>query len=223
MMDCNGWSPVYKPLVPAMKPRCVDPIGYTDSNARATRFYDNGHYVGHDEPTLKFISSASGSGNHMTYFMQLAQEPTAAPTTSSTGTIVSRYAELSPAPWFGLPICDPNSYPGGPCTPDSDSNAGSTSIAGSAFMELQFYPPGFGPWFDAPSCDQTRYCAALNIDSLSCPGAPPAVPVVGGCAQPNPNCVEPVNFALLQTDGVPAGPQARNLRPRASFTPMPRP
>jgi hypothetical protein len=48
------------------------------------------------------------------------------------------------APWFGLPICDPRSYPQNPCTPASDSNIGTNTrnAAGSALMELQFYPRG---------------------------------------------------------------------------------
>src|SRR5260370_8412039 len=103
----------------------------------------------------------------MSYLMQLALDPVAAPTPNGS---VTKYAELSIAPWFGLPLCDPKSYPQQPCTPDSDSNTwlGSKTDAGSAFMELQFYPPGFGPFKDAFSCDQTQYCVARTIDSLSC-------------------------------------------------------
>ena len=36
---------------------------------------------------------------------------------------VTNYGELSVAPWFGLPICDPNSYPQNACKPDSDKNS----------------------------------------------------------------------------------------------------
>lgn len=134
------------------------------------RFEDNGVYVGHDEPSVKFISSAPGSGNDMTYVNTLGKDPHAKPTTSPHGKTVSDYAELSPAPWFGLPICDPGSYPQNPCKPDSDSNSGAISdpnAAGSAFMELQFYPPGYQPFVDGPSCDATHWCAALTIDSPS--------------------------------------------------------
>jgi hypothetical protein len=49
-------------------------------------------------------------------------------------------------------MCDPNSYPQNPCTPDSDSNSvrsATRSAAGSAFMELQLYPPGFTPFVDS--------------------------------------------------------------------------
>jgi hypothetical protein len=117
------------------------------------------------------------------------------------------------APWFGLPMCDPKSYPQNPCTPDSDSNTGdgTPSDAGSAFMELQFYPPGYAPFQDAGSCDQTRYCAALTIDSLEC---------TLNFVTCNNNCIEPVNFAYLQTDGVPAGPPSPQLLNSAiSFAP----
>jgi hypothetical protein len=36
------------------------------------RFKDNGVYVGHDEPPVKFISSAPGSGNDMTCITRLS-------------------------------------------------------------------------------------------------------------------------------------------------------
>ena len=65
------------------------------------------------------------------------------------------------------------------CTPDSDTNIfdGSNPAAadyigkhpGTAFMEMQFYPPGWAPWPvpGASAATPTQWCAALNIDSLS--------------------------------------------------------
>src|SRR5262249_41809741 len=179
-----------------MRGRCTDPMT-VDEEGDAYRATDNGHYIGHDEPSVKFISSAPNSGNTMTYYMQLGVDPKKAPTADGT---VSDYAELSIAPWFGLPMCDGKSYPQNPCTPDSDTNSGVVSDpngAGSAFMELQFYPPGFGPFRDAVSCDAQSYCAALTIDSLAC---------TFGFATCNNNCIEPVNFAYVQRNGVPTGP-----------------
>jgi hypothetical protein len=212
-MDCNGWSSAYQLATPAMRMRCVDPIapfaqpGYNNAHGR---FYDNGHYVGHDEPTVKFISGVAGSGNNMTYFQELPVDPAGAPTSSpSANPTVSVYNELSPAPWFGLPMCDSNSYPtvggaGGvshPCTADSDANHANNG--GSAFMELQFYPPGNGPWFDAPSIDQNKWGVAVTIDSFEVEIAN----VQGNFVQvPNPNCTEPVNVAFLTHDGIPMGP-----------------
>ena len=87
-------------------------------------------------------------------------------------------------------MCDPNSYPQNPCTPDSDTNSGLISdpnAAGSAFMELQLYPPGYTPFVDSESCSVTKWCAALTIDSLEC---------TFNFATCNANCEEPVNFAL---------------------------
>jgi hypothetical protein len=125
---------------------------------------------------------------------------------------VVKYGELSPAPWFGLPMCDPNSYPQNTCTPDSDTNTGlnkSASDAGSAFMELQLYPPGFAPFMDSVSCSATQWCAAVTIDSLEC---------TFNFATCNNNCIEPFNFAYLQTNGVPAGPPAPQDPNLATFT-----
>ncbi|HEY7947216.1 MAG TPA: hypothetical protein VID75_06050, partial [Acidimicrobiales bacterium] len=75
-IDCNGWSTVSKPLKPQMRSLCTDPIQIR--NGKASRFVDNGWYVGHDEPSVKFISTAPGSGNTMTYDMQLPVDPTKA-------------------------------------------------------------------------------------------------------------------------------------------------
>jgi hypothetical protein len=78
-------------------------------------------------------------------------------------------------------------------------------------MELQFYPPGFAPiWTDGISCDNTHWCAAMTIDSLEC---------TLGFAHCNPNCVEPVNFALISRDGTPAGPPSPQLANQRTFTP----
>jgi hypothetical protein len=95
-------------------------------------------------------------------------------------------------------VCDPQSYPILPCTPKSDDNApnGRYPGGGSAFLEMQFYPPGFGPWLDAPSFDNDHWGAALTIDSLE---------GTYGFTNLNLNCVEPVNFAFITKNGVPPG------------------
>jgi hypothetical protein len=200
MLDCNGWSSKYGALGGSMGSLCTDPI--TVKHGKASRFIDNGWYVGHDEPSVKFISYAKGSGNTMTYYMTVPKDPAKVPTPNGS---VTTYGELSVAPWFGLAMCDPKSYPQNPCRPDSDANIGtdgSPQAAGSAFMELQFYPPGFGSFVDSESCSATQWCAAMTIDSLECSF---------NFATCNPACPEPVNFAYLQTDGVPAGPPSPQL------------
>jgi hypothetical protein len=49
---------------------CTDPRGNWGG-----RFEDNGTYVGHDGPSVEFISSAPGRGNNMTGVMCLATDP----------------------------------------------------------------------------------------------------------------------------------------------------
>jgi hypothetical protein len=207
-LDCNGWSDAYQTVRKLAGDLCTDPIRVVDGTG--SRFSDNGWYVGHDEPSVKFISSDPGSGNTMSYLMRVATDPARSPTVDLK---VTHYGELSVAPWFGLPICDPLSYPQNPCTPDSDSNLGSISNpndAGSAFMELQLYPPGYTPFIDSESCSATQWCAALTIDSLECNFA---------FATCNPNCEEPTNFAYLQTNGIPTGPPSPQLADASTFTP----
>lgn len=106
-LDCNGWSPLYPSVRPAMRSLCKDPVAFGPGNAPEW-FEDNGWYVGHDEPGVGFISSTPGSANTMTYYIQLPVDPSKAPTASGS---VTHYGELSVAPWVGLVMCDPRGRP----------------------------------------------------------------------------------------------------------------
>jgi hypothetical protein len=220
-LDCNGFSPVQKPV---RLNWCTDVRGSKKDtpNTDDGRFYDNGHYIGHDEPDMAFTSSASGSGNNVNWTFKLGRDPKAAPTVAHPGHDVSHWFELSSAPWVSMALCDPGSFPLTPCTPKSDSNAPTCNNAncssglggGSAFMEMQFYPPGQAPFVDNISCDNTHWCAAMNIDSLECP----ANFATNNLAACNPNCIEPVNFAFIQRDGVPTGPPSPQDQNTMTFT-----
>jgi len=184
-----------------------------------------GHYVGHDEPSLAFYSHKPGSGNRMSYNVTLPVEPPA----SSPNNVNKAFSfELTGSDWFGMAMCDTQSYPEliKTCTPDSDSNilnpATSPRHAGMAYMEMQFYPPGWIQWptwataVGASSCDPTRWCAALNIDSL-------AVNAVTNQLN-NPACqaqagVEYLNFAFVTRNGKSTGPANPLQSTLATFTP----
>ena len=56
-LDCNGFSAIQKPLKTLNV--CADPRGL---NEGYSRFYDNGRYIGHDEPSIGFYSHAPNSG-----------------------------------------------------------------------------------------------------------------------------------------------------------------
>jgi hypothetical protein len=209
-LDCNGDSPTQK-SIRAMT--CTDIkgiLGVDNQNTWGGKFYDNGHYIGHDEPDATFVSSKKGSGNNVTFTETLGTDPSAPPTDKTPGSDTSHWFQLTPAPWMSMAICDSNSYPQLPCTAESDANApactdafncnpNSYPGAGGALLEMQFYPPGNPPWVDSESCDLTHWCAALTIDSLEC---------TYGFAQCNSDCEEPVNFAWIQTNGVPTGAPA---------------
>jgi hypothetical protein len=197
-LDCNGLSPISHNVKKFMA--CTDPHG-----DYGERFFDNGKYIGHDEPSVRFLSSRPNSGSRLVWRLTLPQKD---PVPTQSGSSVATF-ELTPAVWIGLALCDSNSYPQNPCHRASDKNTGSglTTDAGSAFLELQFYPPGLAPLL---SCDATHWCAALNIDSLECNY---------GFEFCNANCTEPVNFSFLQTNGIPPGPPAPGHQTDATFTP----
>lgn len=196
-LDCNGHSSIQKPI--KANDICADPKGYEGGRA-----YDNGFYIGHDEPTVQFVSSAPGSGNNTKWEITLPKERPLPATQTFENQITF---------WFSMALCDPRSYPQQPCIPNSDNNHSATfdpTSAGSAFLEMQFYPPGFSPFITQISCDLKHWCASLHINSLEC---------TFGFAFCNPNCFETTNFAFIQMDGIPTGPPGPASQTNASFTP----
>jgi hypothetical protein len=209
---------------------------------------DSSYYIGHDEPSLLFYSNTPGSGNANVYQMTLPTDPQAQPSQDGTGSTWN--IQLHPAFWFGMAMCDDQSAPNPagtsvpsragpnvPCTPNSDTNIYTDHLGGAhyigqhpgaAFMEMQFYPPGWAPWPAGNSCDATQWCAAMTIDSFSRnsnfrPGNPNR--------NNNPTCLgqiggtEYVNFAFITKNGVsqaPANPKALQSDPNSvGFTPDP--
>lgn len=165
-----------------------------------------GHYVGHDEPSVLFYSNTPGSGNHMQYNVTLPTEPSGAFSDTK-----GYSAEDSPAFWFGMAMCATQSFPesSSTCTPDSDSNIvnpdNTKHAPGAAFMELQFYPPGFASQFAGFSCDSTKWCVAMTIDSLA--QNPFTGQVLNStCTAEIGGSIEYVNFAYLTMSGKPIGP-----------------
>ena len=66
-LDCNGYSQIQQPLKTPLV--CADFVADYDQ-----RGYDNGHYIGHDEPSIGFISTASHSGNNVQWEFTLPRE-----------------------------------------------------------------------------------------------------------------------------------------------------
>jgi hypothetical protein len=220
-LDCNGFSPIQKTVAAAKA--CTDIrgiLGINNKNTWGGRFYDNGHYIGHDEPDARFLSSVPGSGDNIFWSETLGRDPAGAPTVKTPGKDRTHYAELTIAPWFSMALCDPFSYPQLPCRPNSDKNAPATVDApvppgvypgaGSSFLEMQFYPPGEAPFIDNISCDNTHWCASLHINELEC---------TANFVSCNTGCEETTNFAFIQTNGVPTGPPGPQLSDVATSTP----
>jgi hypothetical protein len=172
--------------------------------------FGEGHYVGHDEPSLLYYSSQPHSGNQMQWQAQLPTDPSPS---NPTQTNKSYTFELTPAFWFGMAMCDtqsaPNPVNNHSCTPDSDSNittdANIGHHAGTAYMEMQFYPPGWVQEFNGPSCSATQWCAALNIDSLS-EDYPNGEVQNATCQSETLGGLEYINYAYITKNGVPQGP-----------------
>jgi hypothetical protein len=204
----------------------ADPLGY------------GGEYTGHDEPSLLFYSATPGSGTSQLYNLTVPSDPPTLPTQDGTGGTFNFQDRI--AFWFGLALCDDQSgpNPGGsplggpniPCTPASDSNIyDGTAVSdpdyigkhpGTAFMELQFYPPSWVKWPPGVSCDPTKWCAALAIFQLN--RNQNEFPNV----TQNADCLdkvgeEPANFAFITRNGQPIGPPGPLDLTLGSFDPSP--
>ncbi len=197
LLDCNGFSTVQKSLF--VDQTCAHPRSGTGGEVN-----DNGHYIGHDEPNMRFISNAPGSGNNVVFKLNLPKHNVAPAGTSSFQDYI--------AFWFGMALCDNNSYPQNTtCINNSDLNTGLGILAtdaGSAVLEMQFYPPGYPNFFNNVSCDSIHWCASLHINSLECTFE------FTFC---NFGCIEPTNFAFITKDGVPIGPPSPQLATFGTF------
>jgi hypothetical protein len=205
---------------------CSESSGILCTEAFDYLGYD-GKYTGHDEPSILFYSTIAGSGNNSTYTLTLPMDPPTAPKQNGSGGTFN--FQLRPAFWVSVALCDDQSAPnpgGSPvspnilCKPGSDANIfdGSDPAKpdyigkhpGAAFMEMQFYPPG---WINGH--DRTRWTSALTIDSfsqnLNTGQVNPCANGTGG--------TEYINFAFITKNGIPTGPPSPLLANSNTFTP----
>jgi hypothetical protein len=206
---CNEGDPVCA--------ETADAIGY------------EGRYTGHDEPSALFYSDVPGSGNNANYRPILPQDPPILPRQDGRGGTFNFQNRI--ALWFGMDLCDNQSAPEfthAPCTPNTDANifdGGDPTKPdyigrhpGTAFLELQFYPPGWVSFENGISCDATKWCAAMAIFSLN---QDQNTGVVNNADCLNRVGIEPANFAFITRDGRPQAPPAPLDLTTTAFTPDP--
>ena len=189
-----------------------------------------GRYTGHDEPSLLFYSDKPGAGNDSSYRVVVPRDPPILPRQDGKGGTFNFQDRV--ALWFGMALCDNQSAPEfthAPCEPNSDSNIFDGADPskpdyigrhpGTAFLELQFYPPGWASFGDGGiSCDATQWCAAMAIFSFNSDQ--------NTGTNNNADClgrvgVEPANFAFITMNGKPHAPAAPLDQTAATFTPNP--
>ncbi|TCO57246.1 hypothetical protein [Actinocrispum wychmicini] len=201
-------------------PLCAEPV---DSIGR------DGSYTGHDEPSTVFYSNKTGAGTNAQYQLTIPKDPIIPPKQDGTGGTFNFQNRI--AFWFGIALCDNQSAPEfthAPCVAGSDRNISDNPDPtkpdyvgrhpGGAFMELQFYPPGWAPFQNGISCDARKWCAAMAIFSFNRD--------MNAGVDNNAACVaavglEPANFAFITKDGKPQAPAAPLSQTTASFTPDP--
>jgi hypothetical protein len=190
---------------------CEDPYSLCTERQYNRSFEYPGRYIGHDEPSLLFYSDQPGAGNYNVYRMVLPTDPPQFPTDAhpnGTGGPTVWNFQLHPAFWFGMALCDSESFPLAThkCPPDSDQNIFDDPDPkskryigrhpGTAFLELQFYPPGWVSGFT-----QNQYAVALHINSLSVKALGPKGQIPNNTDCQNKVGLETTVFALLTLDG----------------------
>jgi hypothetical protein len=198
----------YRPLCVQHPQLCVEQID-------SWNWHGYQYKSGHDEPSVLFYSNTAGAGNSNEYQVTLPTDPAAPPSQDGTGPTWD--FQLRPTFWLGMAMCDDQSAPnpGATCKPDSDKNIHTGTnpnlktwlgnTPGTAFMEMQFYPPGWGPisCTDANGDQDGKWCAALTIDSDQ---------ENSNTGQQNNDACnnlvgpEPVNYAVVTKSGVPVAP-----------------
>ncbi|MFN2582933.1 MAG: hypothetical protein ABR498_09360 [Candidatus Dormibacteria bacterium] len=177
--------------------RCTDIDAYGSYKAY-------GHYVGHDEPAVEYYSNTAGSGAQDRWQFQLPADPPTQPTRSNGVTwnfmlhpaiwfgmalcndgsypeVHTNIGDCKPGSDSNIADCGDSS--GATCQSTADGcppNATGSACyignhVGGAYMEFQFYPPGWAPLAgNAPiggeSCDPVKWCAAMVIWSLGADG-----------------------------------------------------
>ena len=201
------------------------------------------NYTGHDEPSALFYSNTPGLRQlNIVPLTWLPTDPKDQPTQDGTGGTFN--FQLHPAFWFGMAMCDDQSAPnpggssraGRPCRARPTATPTSTTAPtprrrdyigqhpGTAFMEMQFYPPGWArlagrrtaatPPSGAPRSTSTA-CRKTPIDRHPANNDRPARRSTG---------LEYVNFAFITKNGVsqaPANPVTDPIATRSTFTPDP--
>ena len=156
-----------------------DPL-CTSASSLCTDVYDNpgDEYVGHDEPSVAVQVRRAGLRQRPhVHDHAAARARSSSRTNNGAGTTWN--FQLRPTFWFGH---DPvrqrvgarvhedciarlrRERPRGP-EPDKPDYIG--KHPGNAYMELQFYGPGYVPQFEGFGCTAHQYCAAMTIDSLA--------------------------------------------------------
>src|SRR5947207_1155772 len=221
----GGGAP--SPLVHNEKMRCDEGSPLCAEPAESIGY--GGRYTGHDEPAIVFYSNRTGSATNQRYELTIPQDSLIPPRQDGKGGTFNFQNRI--AFWFGLALCDNQSAPEfthAPCAAGSDANIfdGADPAApgyigrhpGTAFLELQFYPPGWAPFQNAISCDATKWCAAMAIFSLD---QDSNTGVSNNAACLAAVGVEPFNFAFIAKNGVPHAPVAPLSQSAATFTPDP--
>ena len=173
-------------------------------------------YTGHDEPSALFYSNVPGSGNNANYRLVIPTDPPILPKQDGRAArSTSRTASRSGSGWTCATTSPRPSTRTIRARPNSDSNifdgADPTQPdyigfhPGTAFLEVQFYPPGWVPWLEAISCDPTKWCAAVAIFSFN---SDQNNGVNNNAACLNSVGVEPANFAFITLSGTPHAPAA---------------
>ena len=142
--------------------------------SRVRRTCSANEYVGHDEPSLLFYSNQAWFGQPDAVQHDASDRPSGLKSAKALLPVRAERRDVARDGSVRHPVLPgagvdlharqrlQHRRPGGVAQ----------SSPGTAFLELQFYPPGWVPWptwavaVGASSCDPTSWCAAMNVFSV---------------------------------------------------------
>ena len=210
-LDCNGFSTAQKELRANL---CTDISGA--HQGRLGRQVLRQRLVHRPRRARHQFHSRPGSSANVTWTQTLGRDPRSGAAVNDPGQDVSHWFELIPRRGTRWRCATPTPIRSCPANPNrykptaSDPWAATQGAAARPSWSCSSTRQDTRRSWTGISCDDTHWCAALTIDSLEC---------TAGFATCNTNCIEPVNFAFIQTQRRANGPPGPQEGDHGTFTP----
>ncbi len=206
-LDCNGFSGIQKSV--KLDLACADPHG-----SDGGRFLDNGHYIGHDEPSMRFVVQPARLGEQLQHDREPATGPGGPADREDPGQgrdalvrAVHRAVDLHH-----------RLRPGLRATAAVHPAVGRERAARQVPRRRRGLRRACSSTRPASRRSRTASAATTRTGARRSTSTAWSARATAA-ATATRNCTEPVNFGYVQANGVPTGPPSPQKGNLATFTP----